>query len=77
MPLGEMVRQLPLNLPIPPTTSLEKYFLDKMNMLISEKEEFGEEDKEIFSDAYYNVIKPYIKNIRTINRLFPTAPESP
>lgn len=66
----EKIIQLPLNLPIPPTTSLEKYFLDKMNMLISEKEEFGEDDKEIFSDAYYNVIKPYIKNIRTINRLY-------
>lgn len=66
----EKIIQLPLNLPIPQTASLERYFLDKMNTFISEKEEFSEDDREIFNDAYYKVIRPYIKNIRTVNRLY-------
>lgn len=66
----EKIIQLPLNLPIPQTASLERYFLDKMNTFISEKEEFSEDDREIFNDAYYKVIRPDIKNIRTVNRLY-------
>ena len=65
----EKIIQLPLDLPIPQAAPLERYFLNKINMFTSGKE-FTDDDKGMFSDIYYKVIKPYIKNIRNVNRLY-------
>ena len=65
----EKIIQLQLNLPFPQKDSLENYFLKKMNE-VAKDVELSDTDKEIWGNAYTEIIKKHIRNPREINRLY-------
>lgn len=65
----EKIIQLQLSLPFPQKNSLENYFLKKMNEIATDVE-LSDNDKEIWGNAYTEIIKKHIRNPREINRLY-------
>lgn len=65
----EKIIQLQLNLPFPQKNSLENYFLKKINEIATDIE-LSDNDREIWGNAYTEIIKKHIRNPREINRLY-------
>lgn len=65
----EKIIQIPLNLPVPGKSTIEKLLVAKLNSIDTEYVT-TDTDRDVWAKTYFSVIQHKIKNLRDINRLY-------
>lgn len=68
----EKIIQVPIDLPKLNKSKLEEIFLDRLKIILEDPFDKVNIDKEYWDKVFVNCIKPYISNLRDVNRVINT-----